>query len=92
MALQCEVCILVAQLYFTSKVITNKSQVGYVSTGKNLTKCLPMVIIRWGEGDRGRGRFALLDNITRCGRVGSCEKPYKGNHNEFRGCLLRQTG
>lgn len=69
MALQCEVYILVARLYFTSKVITNKSQVDCVSTGLNLTGYLLMGIIRGGEAGRGRGRTALLDKITMCDRV-----------------------
>ena len=56
MALQCEVYILVARLYFTSKVITNKSQVDCVSTEKNWIRCLPMVITRGEEGDRGKGK------------------------------------
>ena len=58
MALQCEVCILIAQLYFTSKVITNKSQVDCVSTGQNSIECWPMGTIRGGEVGRGRGRTA----------------------------------
>ena len=60
MALQCEVYMLVAQLYFTSKVITNKSQVDCVSTGKNWKRFLPMEIIRGGEVDRGRGSLPCL--------------------------------
>ena len=74
MALQCEVCILVAQLYFTSKVITNKSQVDCVSTGQNSIGCWPMGTIRGGEVGRGRSKdLALLDNITMCGRCHSSE-------------------
>jgi len=35
----------------------------------SVTPCQIMGITRGGEGDRERGNFALLDNITMCDRV-----------------------
>jgi len=60
MILQCEVYIRVAQLYFTSKVITNKSQVGCVSTEQNSIGFLPMGITRGAEVGRGGGNLPSL--------------------------------